>query len=65
MPRRVLAVALNGTIAATGRTFTLEGDDDEEFSLLIPERDFRRGRNHVQMLLVGGTAAVPRLRVLR
>jgi hypothetical protein len=62
---RVLAVALNGTIAATGRTFTLEGDDDEEFSLLIPERSFRRGRNRIQLLLVGGTAAKPRLRMLR
>jgi hypothetical protein len=62
---RVLAVALNGTIAATGRTFALRGDDDEEFSLLIPERDFRRGRNRVQLLLVGGTAANPRLRMLR
>ncbi len=62
---RVLAVALNGTIAATGRTFTLRGDDDEEFSLVIPERDFRRGRNRVRLLLVGGTAAKPRLSMLR
>jgi hypothetical protein len=62
---RVLAVAVNGRIAATGRTFTLEGHDEEQFSLMVPERDFREGRNRVQLVLVGGTRASPRLYRLR
>jgi hypothetical protein len=51
---RVIAVALNGRIAATGRTFTLEGAQAEQFSLLIPERRFRRGRNRLELLLAEG-----------
>jgi hypothetical protein len=59
---RVLAVAVNGTIAATGRTFTLEGSHDEQFSLLIPERYLRRGLGRLELLLADdGTAARPRL----
>jgi hypothetical protein len=54
---RVIAVALNGRIAATGRTFTLEGAHAEQFSLLIPERRFRTGRNRLVLLLAEhGTA---------
>ena len=48
---RVIAVALNGRIAATGRTFTLEGAEVEQFSLLIPERRFQSGLNRVALLL--------------
>ena len=48
---RVIAIAVNGRIAATGRTFTLEGSDVEQFSLLIPEGRFRRGLNRVTLLL--------------
>jgi hypothetical protein len=62
---RVVAAALNGTIAATGRTFTLAGDDDEQFSLLLPERDFRAGANRLQLLLLGGTPGASRLYRLR
>jgi hypothetical protein len=51
---RVLAVAVNGVIAATGRTFTLEGAASEQFSLMIPERALRRGRNRVRLYLVSG-----------
>ena len=53
---RVIAVALNGRIAATGRTFTLEGAHAEQFSLLIPESRFRTGRNRLELLLAEGTA---------
>ena len=57
---RVLAVAVNGRIAATGRTFTLEGDHAEEFSVLIPERALRPGGNRVELLLAGeGTGVGP------
>ncbi len=51
---RVLVVALNGSVAATGRTFTLEGGDAEQFSVLIPERTLRRGANRVQLLFASG-----------
>jgi Sulfatase len=51
---RVLVVALNGTVAATGRTFTLEGSEAEQFSVLIPERRLRRGANRVELLLASG-----------
>jgi sulfatase-like protein len=48
---RLLAVGVNGTVAATGRTFTLEGGDDEQFSLLIPERTLRPGFNRLVFFL--------------
>jgi hypothetical protein len=51
---RVLIVALNGRVAATGRTFTLEGTDAEQFSVLIPERTLRPGPNRVQLLFADG-----------
>jgi hypothetical protein len=57
---RVIAVALNGRIAATGRTFTLEGTQGEQFSLLIPEARFQSGLNRVALLLANegpGTGA--------
>jgi Sulfatase len=52
--RRVLIVALNGRVAATGRTFTLEGTGAEQFSVLIPERSLRRGANRLELLVVDG-----------
>jgi len=51
---RVLLVALNGRVAATGRTFTLEGTGAEQFSVLIPERTLRRGANRLELLVVDG-----------
>ena len=51
---RVLVVALNGRIAATGRTFTVEGTDAEQFSVLIPEMRLRRGANRVELLFADG-----------
>jgi hypothetical protein len=51
---RVLIVALNGRVAATGRTFTLEGTAAEQFSVLIPERSLRRGANRLELLVVDG-----------
>jgi hypothetical protein len=63
---RVIAVAVNGRIAATGRTFTLVGGRREQFSLLIPEHDLRSGANRLQLLMVeGGTARERRLYMLR
>ncbi len=62
---RVIAVAVNGRIAATGRTFTLEGSGVEQFSLLIPERRFRRGRNRVVLLLTNDSGEGCRARPCR
>ena len=52
---RVLVVALNGRVAGTGRTFTLEGSDDEQFSVLVPEGTLRRGANRVELLVAAGS----------
>jgi hypothetical protein len=49
--RRVIAAAVNGRIAATGRTFTLAGSRGEQFSLILPEHALRRGANRVVLLL--------------
>jgi hypothetical protein len=51
---RVLVVALNGRVAATGRTFTLDASHAEQFSVLIPERRLRRGANRVEFLFASG-----------
>lgn len=50
---RTLAVAVNGRVAATGVSFTLKGLTTEQFSLIVPERVLRPGRNRVELLLVG------------
>jgi hypothetical protein len=50
--REVVAV-VNGRIRATGHTFHLRGSDTREtFSMVVPERSLRRGRNHVELLEV-------------
>ena len=40
---RPVALALDGTIVATGRTFSLEGYTAESFEVIVPERAFRSG----------------------
>ena len=53
-PGRDIAVAVNGTVAAVGSTFTLAvGDEGELVSVMVPESAFRKGRNRVQVLEVG------------
>jgi hypothetical protein len=46
---RPIAVVVNGTIAATGRTFSLAGSRVENFEAIVPERTFRRGANTVRV----------------
>ena len=46
---RPIAVALDGTIAATGLTFSLEGSDIETFEVIVPESALRRGPNEVHV----------------
>jgi hypothetical protein len=48
---RTVAVAVNGRVVATGVTFTLAGADEEQYSVIVPERAFREGRNRVELLL--------------
>jgi hypothetical protein len=49
---RNLAVAINGRIAAVGRSFHLDGQATEFFSLIVPESALRRGRNRAELLEV-------------
>jgi Sulfatase len=61
---RPIALALNGTIAATGRTFSLEGSRAESFEVIVPEDSFRRGANEVHAFEIvrrGGGLALRRL----
>jgi len=44
---RDLALAVNGRIAAVGRSFHLAGDPTEWFSLNLPESRLRKGRNRM------------------
>jgi hypothetical protein len=59
---RTVAVAVNGRVAATGLTFTLEGADEEQYSVLVPEHALHRGRNRVAVRLVSGLPLPPRPR---
>jgi hypothetical protein len=58
-PGRVVAVAVNGTVAATGVTFTLRGSEAEQFSMIVPERSLRPGHNRIEVLLVEGEQLDP------
>jgi hypothetical protein len=49
---RTVAVAVNGTVVATGVTFALDGADEEQYSVVVPERTFVDGANRIQVLLV-------------
>jgi hypothetical protein len=53
---RTVAIAVNGRVEATGLTFTIEGSDDEQFSVLVPEGSLHPGRNRVDVLLVDGAS---------
>ena len=52
-------MAVDGTVAATGVTFTLEGGNEEQFSVMVPERALRPGRNRIQVLVVSGDRLSP------
>ena len=58
---RDLAVAVNGTIAAVGRSFRLAGRASESFAFMVPEHALRDGHNTIEVYeVVDGT----RLRLL-
>ena len=50
---RDVAVAVDGTVWATGRSFRLRGRPDEYFSMLVPEDSLRPGHNRVELFEVG------------
>jgi hypothetical protein len=50
---RDLAVAVNGRIEAVGRSFRLEGQPQEWYSLMVPETAIHPGRNSVELFEVG------------
>jgi hypothetical protein len=58
---RTVAVAVNGRVEATGITVSLEGSDDEDFSLMLPERSLRPGRNRVELLWVRDSGRIESL----
>jgi hypothetical protein len=49
---RDVAVAVNGRIAAVGRSFHLRGERVESYSVMVPESSLREGRNTVEVLQV-------------
>ena len=59
-----LAVAVNGRIEAVGRSFHLDGDPREHYSVMVPEATLHDGRNRVEVFEVprGGTPAPARAR---
>jgi hypothetical protein len=49
-----VAVAVNGTIVATGPTFPPRRGATQLFSILVPESTLRDGRNSVKLYAIGG-----------
>ena len=49
---RALAVAVNGTIEAVGRSFYLDGDPAEHFALMVPESALHEGGNSIELFEV-------------
>jgi hypothetical protein len=60
---RPIAVVVNGAIATTGRTFSLEDSSVENFEAILPERSLQRGANEVGVFEIvtrrGGLALRP------
>jgi hypothetical protein len=61
---RAIAVVVNGTIAATGRTFSLAGSRVENFEVIVPERTFRRGENRAHVFEIVMRRGSPALKPL-
>ncbi len=61
-PGEALAAAVNGRVAAVGRSFA--ATDGDRFSLLVPPGRLRRGANRVELYRVRGSGARARLQEL-
>ena len=46
---RPIALVIDGTVAAVGWTFSLEGSSVENFELIVPERTFHRGAHRARV----------------
>jgi Sulfatase len=55
---RDLAVAVNGTIEAVGRSFYLAGDGTEHYAMMVPEESLHDGDNLVEVYEVTGDGAL-------
>jgi hypothetical protein len=51
--RRDIAVALNGEIVATGKTFEDLGPNKLNWSVMLPESKLRKGKNDLRVFLIG------------
>lgn len=58
---RNVAVAVNGRIAAVGRSFRLHGRPRESYSVVVPETALRPGRNEVEVFEVRADGTLVRL----
>jgi hypothetical protein len=56
---RDVAIAVNGTVAAVGRTF--DEDGGQAFAIFVPDDLLRQGRNDVRAYQVAGAGKVARL----
>jgi hypothetical protein len=61
---RPIALALDGRIAAVGRTFSLAGSQEENFEVIVPERVFRSGAMDAQVYEIVMSDGRPALRPL-
>ncbi len=61
---RPVAIAVNGRIAAVGRTFSLAGSRAESFAVIVPDWALRRGANDVRAFEIVPRAGKPALRPL-
>ena len=59
--KRDVAVAVNGTIEAVGRTFYLRGSRREGYAMMVPESAMRPGRNVVEVFEVSNRGRSLRL----
>lgn len=59
--KRDIAVSVNGTVEAVGRSAFLEDFEPEVFSVVVPEWTLRQGRNQVEVFEVRGRAGTLRL----
>jgi hypothetical protein len=62
--RRSLAIAVNGRIVATSRSFFLRGGSREGYAVVVPDGAFHSGPNTVRVLAVGRRGKRLRFRLL-
>jgi hypothetical protein len=58
---RDLAIAVNGKIEATTRSFHLATNNDAIFAAMVPEPSFHQGRNRVEVLEIEPGGGLRRL----